>query len=1093
MSCLPPCFPWLLGLFLLVAPLPARAQDPKQAGFQVLENFLAADRFQEADSAVTFLIGSYKSTHHYDSLAALPYYAGWAKHQRGNTTGGIQAAENLVGYLESKTKNAQLLREAYLELALFYELIGNADKAYAKNQRALHYTSQMPSATDEDFGKIENNLGVLAQRFGDMALSSIHHRRASKYFANYPNTNAENFYLNNNAMGGLMWFSSKADSAIYYYEKALENLRKMEPTPKNVYYRQAVVQNNLSGLLDSQGKKTEALQMMRDVIKHLQAYRQAEVSQSEKVKATEFLYQGVDNLAGAYKSMGNYTKALELLRYSYQQKQTNFEPDNPEIFKSLVLLGQAELALKNYQSATTFLDKGLAILEKTPESHHFWQADANYSKAIIQEELGNPVAATAYYQKTESLYERALQGEYDNIFLEFLTRSSLFYAKSGNRSKAKEAAFKGYHYILKTQGENTLQAFLQQLNLAAVHYELGDYQAALTYSKEGISVLNQASSRSAFFIDSVQIESNKPRAILLQTKSQYRLQQQKDPPFLEGLMSQLNEAVAILERHKSVFSSPEDLTVLIHENKEVFDFAKKIALELYFKTSKTAYLDRTLSLHESAMYNRIRSRLNAREALRFSQVPDSVFVREKQIRVALKEALRSTDNHPDQSIQSFFKLTSQWEDFLAGLKKNYPRYYTMRYATIAEPVEAIQSRIPAGTTVVRYFFVEKELFALLLDHDTKQVYKLDYPSAGGAVEKLTGNQLPFEETARLLQQLYQQLWAPLAAQVKTKPLIIIPDGELFNLSFEMLTPERITSYADLARRSLLANHLLSYNYSLLLLKADEASPAFQDPLVAFVPGFSDDIKQQYRKKIADSLQMDATYLRLLPQPFTSDLVHHLQTKFGGEAFLQEQSTKQNFKTAANRHRILHIGTHAESNNVSPELSRLLFAKDLSRPDAEENNSLYAFEIYTYELASNLTILTACETGKPGYQAGEGMISLAHAFNYSGSQSILTSLWKVDEQASATIVARFYEYLAEGQTKDQALRQSKLDYLAQAEGRSLSPHYWAGLMVMGDTSPVQLSTLRPWIFWVIGALFVCMLGAVFFRFYRRKSLPVEKAS
>ena len=62
------------------------------------------------------------------------------------------------------------------------------------------------------------------------------------------------------------------------------------------------------------------------------------------------------------------------------------------------------------------------------------------------------------------------------------------------------------------------------------------------------------------------------------------------------------------------------------------------------------------------------------------------------------------------------------------------------------------------------------------------------------------------------------------------------------------------------------------------------------------------------------------------------------------------------------------------------------------------------------MSSNLAILTACETGKPTYQAGEGMISLAHAFNYAGSESILTSLWKIDEQSSAVIIESFYKYL-----------------------------------------------------------------------------------
>ncbi|MDH3711263.1 MAG: CHAT domain-containing protein [Cyclobacteriaceae bacterium] len=132
---------------------------------------------------------------------------------------------------------------------------------------------------------------------------------------------------------------------------------------------------------------------------------------------------------------------------------------------------------------------------------------------------------------------------------------------------------------------------------------------------------------------------------------------------------------------------------------------------------------------------------------------------------------------------------------------------------------------------------------------------------------------------------------------------------------------------------------------------------------------------------------------------------------------------------------------------------------------------YAYEIYSCELGSNLTVLTACETGKPSYQAGEGMISLAHAFNYAGSESLLTSLWKIDEQSSAKIVEIFYRNLIKGMEKDEALRAAKLAYLKQSQGRTVHPQYWAGLIIMGDVSPLELDKERPWWHLVLGLLLV----------------------
>lgn len=182
-----------------------------------------------------------------------------------------------------------------------------------------------------------------------------------------------------------------------------------------------------------------------------------------------------------------------------------------------------------------------------------------------------------------------------------------------------------------------------------------------------------------------------------------------------------------------------------------------------------------------------------------------------------------------------------------------------------------------------------------------------------------------------------------------------------------------------------------------------------------------------------------------------------------------------FTNNAKEHKIIHIGTHAESNNMTPELSRLVFAKS-----DQQDNHLYTYEIYNINLSSNLAILTACETGKPTYQAGEGMISLANAFQYAGSESILTSLWKIDEQSSAEIVNLFYENLKQGMSKDKALQQAKLLYLKTAEGRVANPEYWAGLVLIGDTSPIDLNvSFNVW-YWIIGVIFLLMVILITFK-------------
>ena len=209
----------------------------------------------------------------------------------------------------------------------------------------------------------------------------------------------------------------------------------------------------------------------------------------------------------------------------------------------------------------------------------------------------------------------------------------------------------------------------------------------------------------------------------------------------------------------------------------------------------------------------------------------------------------------------------------------------------------------------------------------------------------------------------------------------------------------------------------------------------------------------------------------------------MQGKFGGDIFIDNKSTQVSFKQNAGNNKIVHIGTHAEFNNEKPELSRLIFSKNTD--SSGDDNSLFLYDIYNCNINAGLAILTACESGKPGYEDGEGMVSLAHAFNYAGSKSILTSIWPVDEQSASFITEKFIENLAARMPAGEALQQAKLAYLQQADGRMKSPVYWAGLVLMGDAGTLLLepkSNNGKWL-WAAGIL-SALAAVILFRSKRQ---------
>jgi CHAT domain-containing protein len=147
-----------------------------------------------------------------------------------------------------------------------------------------------------------------------------------------------------------------------------------------------------------------------------------------------------------------------------------------------------------------------------------------------------------------------------------------------------------------------------------------------------------------------------------------------------------------------------------------------------------------------------------------------------------------------------------------------------------------------------------------------------------------------------------------------------------------------------------------------------------------------------------------------------------------------------------RYRILHFATHGILDDQHPELSRLA----LSQVDGEGkplgDGFLYAHEIRELEFPADLVVLSACRTALGKEVRGEGLLGLTRAFMQAGAGQVVVSLWNVDDQATAELMARFYSYLLiDGLHPAAALRA------AQEELRRTTPapYFWAGFVLQGD--------------------------------------------
>jgi len=139
--------------------------------------------------------------------------------------------------------------------------------------------------------------------------------------------------------------------------------------------------------------------------------------------------------------------------------------------------------------------------------------------------------------------------------------------------------------------------------------------------------------------------------------------------------------------------------------------------------------------------------------------------------------------------------------------------------------------------------------------------------------------------------------------------------------------------------------------------------------------------------------------------------------------------------------------HTILDDDNPMYSKLVF----SQPgDSLNDGLLNAHEIYNMKLNARMVVLSACNSGDGKFLKGEGVMSLARGFFYSGCPSLVMTLWTVEDLSGSTLMSSFYKFLSQSFPKDVALQQAKLDYLESADPLKSHPYFWSGYVAIGDT-------------------------------------------
>jgi MYXO-CTERM domain-containing protein len=809
----------------------------------------------------------------------------------------------------------------------------------------------------------------------------------------------------------------------------------------------AVSLSDLAYLCDAEGNQTEAELLVRRAL----AIREKTLGPDDIAVA-----ESLSTLGWLMRREGDYTGAEPQLRRALLISAKTLGQEHADIANNLSRLADVLQNQGDYEGAEPLFRRALAIREKAYGPDDGYVGTSLYNVATVLQDKGELSAAEPMYRRALAIVEKARGPEHKDVAI-ILNHLGTLLERKGDYAEAEPLYRRALAIREKILGADDLEVATSLSDVAGLLRSQGKYEEAEPLCRRALTIREKLLGPD----DPGVAQDLQNLAVLYETKGDYT---SAEPLYRRALTIDDRHGFGLLqsgsERRRTALRDGTNIAISFHVQKTPESAAsRELALGTILRRKGFVPEVRGNGLTTAAK----RAEPSEREKLEEFISQHARLAR--LVAMGPWPGIKSEEYRRDVTALSN-RLETLQPELLA-------RHAELRAAERPVTVASVQAALPPGAVLIEYAayqpfngkakpderFGEPRYVAYVLGQKGQPRHVELGPAAPidkaavAYLDALSRKQPGFLASARNLDELMMR---PVRALLgDTREIYVSPDGALNLVPFASLVDEQ--------GQFLIAR----YRFNMLtsgrdLLRFEERIvPKSESVLVGGAAYGGTGLGDGSR----GALSKDFGETRFEPLPEASWEVEGLGKLLPKARVLTGNQATEGALKAVRAPRILHLATRGfflqdiksprgvnaprfAARESSMLRAGLALAGANQRESGIEDGILTAREVSELDLwGTQLVVLSACEAGGGEVRNAEAVQALRRALVVAGSETQLTSLWKVDDETTRKLMAGYYQRVLGGRGRIDALRSSQLGVLA--EPATSHPYFWAAFMAAGD--------------------------------------------